>query len=481
MNPPSEQLVRDYLNRLSVAARGRLGFKDRQGLLERTRARIEVESGGLRDATEEQVRRVLAALGDPIALVEKERARIAATVASRDEVRKDEVRDAGIGGLFGGRKNGAVRHGGKVGPVQGIPAPAAATTDAATPSAAAHANGKVSAGDAGTPGSGGAAGSDFVVSSGGAAGSGGASGSDVVVSSGGLIGSGSLVGSRAVERPEQVPFSSAAAAWPKESDGEARRAGQPGQEGGPRAPGSPQADGPPARGEVSPRAPLPRRAPSADGAGGANRPPLLPGRSGRRAPDPDSSLVPAPETTHADDDSPPDQPGSGVEVDVLAMEPFEEYDDGGWPARFGGGLSVIGGMLAAWLSRLGTELVTVLVRDRLEAFAVVVLGLGGAIYPPIWIIGVIIALGSRKWDHRDKWLGLALPVFLVTFGAMLVVVLGGERHSIGQYTMEFWVAAGRLSRLAAVLGAGYLLSRAIKYQGKRVRRQPPWTQRGTSK
>ena len=468
MNPPSEQVVRDYLNRLSVAARGRLGFKDRQGLLERTRARIEVESGGLRDATAEQVRRALAALGDPIALVEKERARIAATVARKDEVRKDAVRDAGIGGLFGGRKNGTVRHGGKVGPVQGVPAPAAATTDAATPDAAtpgaaAHANGKVSAGEAGT------------------AGSGAAAGSDVAVSSAGLIGSGSLVGSRAVEQPEQVPVSSAVAAWPKESDGAARRGGQPGQEGGPMAQGSPEADGSPARGEVSPRAPLPRRAPSAHGAGGANRPPLPPGRSGRRGPDNDSSPVPAPDAAHADDDSPPDQPGSGIDFDALAMEAYEEYDDGGWPARFGGGLSVLGGMLAAWLSRLGTELVTVLVRDRLEAIAVVLLGLGGAIYPPIWIIGVIIALCSRKWDHRDKWLGLALPFFLVIFGAMLVVVLGGERQSIGQYTMEFWVAAGRLSRLAAVLGAGYLLSRAIKYQGKRIRRQPPWTQRGRSK
>jgi len=65
---------------------------------------------------------------------------------------------------------------------------------------------------------------------------------------------------------------------------------------------------------------------------------------------------------------------------------------------------------------------------------------------------------------------------LVVFGAMLVVVLGGQRHSVGGYEMEFCLAAGRLSHLAAVLGASYLLSRVIKYQGKPRRRQPPWSQ-----
>ena len=46
MNPPTEQLIRDYLNRLSVAARGKLGFSERQSLLDRTRARIEAECDG---------------------------------------------------------------------------------------------------------------------------------------------------------------------------------------------------------------------------------------------------------------------------------------------------------------------------------------------------------------------------------------------------------------------------------------------------
>ena len=201
----------------------------------------------------------------------------------------------------------------------------------------------------------------------------------------------------------------------------------------------------------------------------------------RRVPEPDaSSASEAGSARGGDDGGRPDEPASGIEFDASAADPYEEYEPGAL-ARLARRLGVLGHALAAWLSRLGTELVAVMVRDRVEAIAVVLLGLGGAFYPPIWLIGVVVALFSRKWDHRDKWLGLALPVFLVEFAAMLVVVLGGQRQTIGQYTMEFWVAAGRLSRLVAVLSAGYLLSRAVKYQGKRIRRQPPWTQRRPSR
>jgi hypothetical protein len=73
MNPPTEQLIRDFLNGLSVAARGRLGFSERQSLLDRTRARIEAECGDIASATTVQVRKVLASLGDPIAIVERVR------------------------------------------------------------------------------------------------------------------------------------------------------------------------------------------------------------------------------------------------------------------------------------------------------------------------------------------------------------------------------------------------------------------------
>ncbi|HXP20467.1 MAG TPA: hypothetical protein VN840_12560, partial [Streptosporangiaceae bacterium] len=78
MNPPSEQLIRDYLNRMSVAARRKLGFRDRQALLDRTRMQIEVACGGPGAASAAQVRKVLAGFGDPVAVVESEHARITA-------------------------------------------------------------------------------------------------------------------------------------------------------------------------------------------------------------------------------------------------------------------------------------------------------------------------------------------------------------------------------------------------------------------
>src|SRR5262245_52229578 len=73
MNPPTEQLVRDYLNRLAVAAKTRLEPADRQTLLDQTRARIEAEGGGMRHATASQVTRILTTLGDPAALVDQHR------------------------------------------------------------------------------------------------------------------------------------------------------------------------------------------------------------------------------------------------------------------------------------------------------------------------------------------------------------------------------------------------------------------------
>ena len=130
-------------------------------------------------------------------------------------------------------------------------------------------------------------------------------------------------------------------------------------------------------------------------------------------------------------------------------------------------------MAADQVSRLGSGLLALALRDRRETVALVLLAIGGAAYPPIWLIGALVAISSRKWDLRDKWLGLAVPVLLVIFGAVLVMALGGQRPSIGSYAFEAWLAAGRLSRIAAVLGAGYLLGRV--YRGKREPRQPPWS------
>ena len=84
MRPPAEQVVRDYLNRLSVVARSRLQPEDRRAFLARTRDYIERQSG-VREMTDPaDVMRVLNDYGEPEALVERERARLEARRSERE-------------------------------------------------------------------------------------------------------------------------------------------------------------------------------------------------------------------------------------------------------------------------------------------------------------------------------------------------------------------------------------------------------------
>jgi hypothetical protein len=75
MSPPTEQLIRDYLNRLSVAARDRLGPDDRRALVDRTRKLIERKADFAGRPTTLEVGKVLARLGDPVALLHSIRSR----------------------------------------------------------------------------------------------------------------------------------------------------------------------------------------------------------------------------------------------------------------------------------------------------------------------------------------------------------------------------------------------------------------------
>jgi hypothetical protein len=111
-------------------------------------------------------------------------------------------------------------------------------------------------------------------------------------------------------------------------------------------------------------------------------------------------------------------------------------------------------------------------RRPLEATAVVLLGLGGLIFPPVWLIGAAIALISRVWDFRDKWVGLALPVFLVIAGMGADISLSPSQTSLGAYIKEAWIFGGHFSRIVAVLGAVYLTWRAER--GRRTPAVPPW-------
>jgi hypothetical protein len=77
VNPPAEQLIRDYLNRVSVAARGRLSPDDRRAFVARTRELIEQNTRGAGQVSPMGVAQFLNGLGDPAALVARERDRLA--------------------------------------------------------------------------------------------------------------------------------------------------------------------------------------------------------------------------------------------------------------------------------------------------------------------------------------------------------------------------------------------------------------------
>jgi hypothetical protein len=100
----------------------------------------------------------------------------------------------------------------------------------------------------------------------------------------------------------------------------------------------------------------------------------------------------------------------------------------------------------------------------LEATAVTLMGVGGPIFPPVFLIGATLALASELWDGRDKWIGLALPIVLTLIGLILGIAGGGRAH----WQHEGWVYLDIVSRVAPVLGAGYLA-----WRSERPRRPPP--------
>jgi hypothetical protein len=111
-------------------------------------------------------------------------------------------------------------------------------------------------------------------------------------------------------------------------------------------------------------------------------------------------------------------------------------------------------------------------KHPLEAVAVILLGVGGLILPfPFWLIGGLVALRSRRWDARDKWIALAGPP-LVTFLVLLIRAVTSQ----GNFFSAFYHAAqhdGGLSiRAGCVLCAGYLIWRLRR--GPRLRTLPPW-------
>jgi hypothetical protein len=142
------------------------------------------------------------------------------------------------------------------------------------------------------------------------------------------------------------------------------------------------------------------------------------------------------------------------------------------PDAASGHATVAARAAARHASAFGRGTARLIVSHKLETVAVLLLGVGGAVFPPVWLLGVLTALPSRKWDLRDKWVGLVAPVLLMIISTVLIVILGGKQPTIGSYVLEAWLAATRASRIAAALGAAYLLWRLSR--GPRDARQPPF-------
>jgi hypothetical protein len=111
-------------------------------------------------------------------------------------------------------------------------------------------------------------------------------------------------------------------------------------------------------------------------------------------------------------------------------------------------------------------------KHPLEAVAAVLLGVGGLILPfPFWLIGGLVALKSRRWDARDKWMALAGPP-LVTLAVLII----RAATSPGNFFSAFYHAAqhdlGLSIRAGCVLCAAYLIWRVRR--GPRLRTLPPW-------
>jgi hypothetical protein len=354
MGPTTEQLIRDYLNRLSVASRGRLSAEDRRALVTRTHDFIERNASESGPPTAMEVAALLSRLGDPGALVEQEVARLAEA---------DGAAAAPADGERTGRKHGLLR----------------------------RRNTPVSWHWPAAPGS-----------------------PDV--------------------RRELLTDASARPV--------ANGAAQDGQTGQLvlRVARQPRSPDPEASGSEDPAQPRPGAA--GDGQPAAADRPWWPfGEPPSGGPQPDA----AEETAAAALTEPTAGPGPADAVRV-------------WRAR---------------LADIASRALAGCRRTPMEATAAILLGLGGVIYPPVWLLGACLAMASKVWDYRDKWAGLAGPVAVMIIGTAACLALGTSRSGFGPYLHEAWVYLNIWSRVGAVAGTWYLVWRLA--HERPAPDVPPWS------
>jgi len=459
MEPTAEQLIRDYLNRLSVAARTRLRSDDRRAFLARAREFIERQSGAPGAADPAGVLDALSSLGEPVAAVEREHARLAAERSKRAAA-------SARSGLWRPRGSAAKEPRGSApdadaGPDSDAPsdpraaaAPGSRRTPARRrlPRAAvdvSHLADRELTGDI-----------------------------EKKVKVNRPVTARWRPGAPAKQRqsgPSPVPRASLGDSPPPDRDA----VGPSGS-----GTGSPSAG---AKSDVSTSAgPAPSTVAAPEAAGpapGAARPeatgtgPVVPG------PVVPGPVVPGPVVPGPVPPGPVPPPRTPPAADPTAAMPI-----GGPPAPRTRSTRAFAtwrwrpqrGQLADATRSAAGRAAGFSRRHRAETAAIALMAVAGLIYPfPIWVmgfliwlIGAAIAATAKAWTLGDKWVGLVGPPSLVIAGTAVTLALGGTRTTMAAYVHEVLANSVPLIKISALIGAGYLAWRARR--GRRGPPLPPW-------
>ena len=88
------------------------------------------------------------------------------------------------------------------------------------------------------------------------------------------------------------------------------------------------------------------------------------------------------------------------------------------------------------------------------------------------LLGGVVAIWSKIWNARDKWVGLTGPPVIALVGTIVsALIIGGRGHFIGSYPEAFRLYVGYYYRAGSLLCAIYL---ALQARRGPQRRLPPW-------
>jgi hypothetical protein len=126
---------------------------------------------------------------------------------------------------------------------------------------------------------------------------------------------------------------------------------------------------------------------------------------------------------------------------------------------------------AGWPAPLA-EVAALARKNPLEAVCVLFIGVGGLFLPfPLWLVGGLGALRSRRWDKRDRWIALVGPL-AVAVACLLIAAGTGSGSYFVALGHDVRHQFGLLLRVGCLVCAGYLLWRLRR--GPRARKVPPW-------